>query len=164
MSVAVSGVKVMQIGGFSVTVAALDLVGSATLFAVIATSCCESILDGAVYSPDGERVPNIGLIDQVTFVFVPALLTEALNCCVCPGVMETDAGLTDTLIGGLSVITAVAVLLVSAALLAVIVTFCCELTVGGAVYRPEEDISPRLGSRDQVTVVLVAFKTVAVIC
>jgi hypothetical protein len=58
--------------------------------------------------------------------------------------------------------TAEAVLLGSATLVAVIVTLLDVAIVAGAVYTPEEDIEPTEGDMDQVTVVFVEPVTVAV--
>ena len=61
-------------------------------------------------------------MDHVTPLLL-ALLTVAVNCCDCPGDRVTFAGMTLTVIpGGNSVTAAVAVLLGSATLVAVIVT------------------------------------------
>ena len=59
---------------------------------------------------------------------------------------------------------ALADLLVSAALEAVIVTVCGAVIVAGAVYKPAADTVPTLGDKDQLTAVLVAPVTVAVNC
>lgn len=76
-------------------------------------------------------LPTEGEIDQVTFGFdVP--LNDALNCCVCPPDSETDVGdiVTET---GTRDTTALAVLVESAALVAVTVTVWAEVMVAGAV-------------------------------
>ena len=59
-------------------------------------------------------------------------LNDTLNCCVCPPASETEAGVivTDT---GTKEIVALALLVESAALVAVTVTVCAELMVAGAV-------------------------------
>jgi hypothetical protein len=62
------------------------------------------------------------------------------------------------------VMLAVAVLLVSAALVAVTVTVCGLLSVAGAVYRPPLEIVPTAGLTDHVTAVFVVFFTAAVNC
>jgi hypothetical protein len=59
--------------------------------------------------------------------------TAAVNCCVPPPYTVGAEGVTVTVIGGDSVIVAVAVTLVFAALAAVTVTVCELVTVTGAV-------------------------------
>jgi shikimate kinase len=54
------------------------------------------------------------------------------------------------LVTGLTVITALADFVGSAALVAVTVTVCCEETEAGAVYRPDEETPPK-PERLQVT-------------
>ena len=72
------------------TLALVDLVGSATLWAVTVTVCDVGILKGAVYRPAEEIVPTDGLMDQVTAVLlVPK--TVAVNCCVPEGA-KADSG------------------------------------------------------------------------
>ena len=74
-------------------------------------------------------------------------------------------GETLTVGGGISVTVAEAETLVLAWLVAVTLTVCCEVTLAGAVYKPEELIVPvPVGLIDQVTAVLVALVTVAVNC
>jgi hypothetical protein len=63
------------------TVAPPDLVVSATLVAVTVTAWELVMLAGAVYSPVAEMLPTLGLIDQVTAVFVVPV-TVAVNCWV----------------------------------------------------------------------------------
>jgi hypothetical protein len=53
---------------------------------------------------------------------------------------------------------------VSATLVAVTVTVCCELILEGAVYNPVDEIVPTLGLMDHVTAVLLVSVTVAVNC
>jgi hypothetical protein len=74
------------------------------------------------------------------------------------------AGETVTEIGGISVIVADAETDDSAWLVAVTVTVCCDVTLDGAVYNPDELIVPTEGLMDQVTAVLLVFKTVAENC
>src|ERR1035438_1317780 len=105
-----------------------DRVASVALRAVTVTVWAVRILDGAVYRPAEEIVPNDGLIDQVTAVLlVPK--TVAVNHCVLEGAKLTVDGLRDTVTAWRSVITAVAVFEGSAMLVAVTVT----LWVVGAV-------------------------------
>ena len=77
-------------------------------------------------------VPAAGLIDQVTAVLVVPL-TVAVNWAVCALESVIEAGDTLTEIAGTRVITAVASLVGSAALLAVTVTLCCDVMEAGAV-------------------------------
>ena len=60
--------------------------------------------------------------------------------------------------------SAVAILLGSAALVAVTVTFCALLTVAGAVYKPPEDTVPTDGLIDHDTPVLLEPATEAANC
>jgi len=90
---------------------------------------------GAVYRPvEALIVPAVvGLMVQSSAVLL-ALITEAVNCWVCPPLNVMVAGataLTDT--AGLSVTVAVDVLVLSAWLVAVTTTVCCVATVAGAV-------------------------------
>ena len=71
--------------------------------------------------------------------------------------MFPGARLTTTT--GCSVMVALADLLVSAALEAVIVTVCGAVIVAGAVYKPAADTVPTLGDKDQLTAVLVAERS-----
>jgi hypothetical protein len=76
-------------------------------------------------------------------------------------------GLRETLTIGTNVTTALAilaVLVVFAALVAVTVTVCWEVTELGAVYRPLLEIVPTAGWSDQVTAVFVVPVTVDVNC
>jgi hypothetical protein len=63
-------------GGFRVTVALADFVGSATLVAFTVTVWELVIEAGAVYRPAAVMLPTIGLSDQVTAV-LPVLVTVA---------------------------------------------------------------------------------------
>jgi hypothetical protein len=78
------------------------------------------------------KLPTFGDIDHVTFGFVVPL-SEALNCCAWLGVSEAEEGTTETDTEGTKVTTAEAVLVASAALVAVTVTVCCSAIVAGAV-------------------------------
>jgi len=60
-------------------------------------------------------------------------LSETLNCWDCPPESETEDGNTVTDMVGFNVITAVAILVGSAALVAETVTACCAAIVDGAV-------------------------------
>jgi hypothetical protein len=66
--------------------------------------------------------------------------------------------------GTISRIVAEADLVVSATLVAVTVTVCCELMVDGGVYSPVGEMVPTFGFRAQVTAVLLVLITVAVNC
>ena len=79
-----------------------------------------------------ERLPTEGDIDQVTFGFVVPL-SEALNCCDWLGASVIEVGTTATDTVGSSVMIAVALLVTSAALVAVMVTVCCVEIDPGAV-------------------------------
>lgn len=101
-------------------------------------------------------------IDHVTAVL---LLTVGVNCCVWPPPRAAVGGATDTVIGGASVIVAVANLVVSAWLVAVTVTVCCVVMLAGAVYRPVALIVPgAFEGIDQITPVLLEFVTGAENC
>jgi hypothetical protein len=64
-------------------IAEAETVGSAWLVAVTVTLCCDVMLDGAVYNPEGLIKPELdGLMDQVTAVLL-VFKTVAENCCVC---------------------------------------------------------------------------------
>ena len=65
-------------GGNSATVALDDLVGSATLAAVMVTDSAVGMFAGAVYRPL-ERVPMAGSRLQMTAVLA-VLFTDAVNC------------------------------------------------------------------------------------
>jgi hypothetical protein len=77
-------------------------------------------------------VPTEGLSVHVTEVFVEPV-TLAVNCWVFELDNVTDAGLTPTPTGGTRLIIALADLVESAALVAVIVTFWVALMVAGAL-------------------------------
>ena len=68
--------------------------------------------------------------------------------------IETGEGDTETVTAGVSVMVAVPLLVVSAALVAVTVTVWADAMEAGAVYRPAEEIEPAAGLIDQVTAVL----------
>jgi hypothetical protein len=77
-------------------------------------------------------LPTLGEMVQFTFgLDVP--LNDALNCWVWPPVSEIDGGVTVTDTEGRSVTAADAVLVESAALVAVTMTICCKATCEGAV-------------------------------
>jgi hypothetical protein len=118
------------------TAALADLVGSATLVAVMVTNFELLIVEGAVYSPF-DKVPIDGeLMDQVTAVFeLPA--TVAVNCVVWEAARMAVSGLMLMLTlapaGGMSWTVALADFVGSATLVAVMVTDCAVLMVEGAV-------------------------------
>jgi hypothetical protein len=73
------GVTVTLTGGFRVTVAVADLVGSATLVAFTVTVWELTIEAGAVYRPAALMLPTAGLSDHVTAVLlVPVTVAEKL--------------------------------------------------------------------------------------
>jgi len=69
---------------------------------------------------------------QVTPALPPSLLTEAVKACVEPPVSEAEAVLSETVMG-LSVMVAVADLVLSVLLVAVSVTVEAEASVAGAL-------------------------------
>jgi hypothetical protein len=73
-------------------------------------------------------------------------------------------GLRETLTIGTNVTAALAVLVVSAALVAVTMTVCGEVSKLGAVYKPLLETVPTAGLSDQVTAVFVLPATDAVNC
>src|ERR1039457_5119651 len=73
------------------TVAPPDLVVSATLVAVTVTDWELVMLAGAVYSPVAEILPTLGLIDQVTAVFVVPV-APAVNCGPAPAIPRRVRG------------------------------------------------------------------------
>jgi hypothetical protein len=87
---------------------------------VTVTVCGVRILDGAVYRPAEEIAPTGGSSDQFAAVLlVPK--TVAVNCVVAVGPRLTVDGLSDTVTAWRRVITAVAIFVGSATLMAVIV-------------------------------------------
>jgi hypothetical protein len=128
---------------------------SAELVAVTVTEVWEVIVPGVVYRPAALIVPAVaGVMDHVTAVFA-APVTFTVNCWLCPRVKVLVAGLIEMATGGLKVIVAIAVLLVSAALVALTVTVCGEFRICGAVYKPDASIEPTpVGLMDQITLVL----------
>jgi hypothetical protein len=112
-----------------VTMAVAVLVGSATLDAVIVTVFRLETVAGAVYTPL-TMVPIAGLSDQVTPVLLLPV-TEALNVAAAPAPSDTEAGPIVTATGVRATV-ALAVLVVSAALVAVTVTVSCFATIVGA--------------------------------
>ena len=144
--------------GFTETLALAFFVVFALLVAVIVTFV-DVVTVGAVKRPLLETEPADA--DHVTAVLlVPCTL--ALNCCVFPEVTLALLGDIATLmIGGATFTTALAFLVVSAALVAVTVTFVLLLTLG-AVKSPLAEIAPPV--EDQVTPVFDAPVTVALNC
>lgn len=105
------------------------------------------------------------LVDQRTEVLLVPL-TVAKNCCVPPDVTVALVGFTLTVmpvvdVGGLTVTVAEAFASTEAALVAVMVTYEVDVTVG-AVSKPLLEIEPALV--DQVTPVLVEPLTIAENC
>jgi hypothetical protein len=116
--------------GVTVTDAIAFFDGSATLVAVTVTVCCAPTEAGAVYSPAVEIVPTEAV--QTTAVFVEPV-TAAENCCTSPAANVTVPGVTETTTAGFSVTVAVAFLVGSAALVAVIDACVWAATDAGAV-------------------------------
>jgi hypothetical protein len=115
--------------GVSVTVAVALFVESTTLVAVTVTVCWLLMEAGAVYIPFA-MLPTAGLRDQVT----PALLvpvTAAEKFAEAPAPSDIAAGPTVTPTG-VNHTSAVAVLDVSAMLVAVTVTLCALAITAGA--------------------------------
>ena len=79
-----------------------------------------------------ETVPTAGLTDQVTAVLDDPL-TVAVNWLVWEAVSEEVVGVSETLTGGAKAMIALADLVVSAALVALTVTFCALEIEAGAV-------------------------------
>jgi hypothetical protein len=120
--------------GTKLTLALTFLVGSAALAAVTVTVCADAMVAGAVYTP-AAKVPTDGDIDQFTLVLLDPL-TVALNVLDCPPVSEAEEGvmLIDTEdTDGVNDTMAVALLVLSAALVALTVTDCDVVTNAGAV-------------------------------
>jgi len=130
-----------------VIAAAPVVLGSATEAATIETAGLDGTVDGAAYvvaSPlavfVGATVPHEGehgalfkVGAQLTPVFAPSFLTVAMNCCVALIPMRTEAGETDTEIGGgVTVMVAVPALPGSATEVAVSLTIGFEGTDAGA--------------------------------
>ena len=157
VTVAVPGVSETLSGGITVTVAPADFVGSSTLVAVMWTMVfCVTL--GEVNIPPPEIVPSVAV--QVTRVCC-VLVTVAWNICCFDEFIVTVVGVSETLTGGDTVTTAVAVSLGSATLFAVTVTVVVLDTLG-AVYRPELEIEPCVA--DHVTAVSSELVTFAVNC
>jgi hypothetical protein len=122
---------------------------SAWLVAVTVRVCPAVIVGGAVYKPVRSIVPAPeGVTDQVTGSF-------AENCCVCPSYSVALVGVT--LRTGNNVTVAEADFVVSAVLVAVMVTDCCVVIVAGAVYNPVLLIVP---APDGLTVHVTAWLAV----
>jgi hypothetical protein len=126
----------VTVGALTVMAADADLVGSATL---VAFTVAVVAVAGAVKSPLAEIVPLVA--DQVTDLLATVPCTAALNCCEAPMRMEGAAGDTETefTTGAATVMVAVSDLVVSATLVAVIVT---APPVAEAVKRPALLIVP----------------------
>jgi len=138
--------------GISFTTVLADFVGSAVLVALIITACALETDGGGVYTapvPFGVSEPVAGMRDHVRPVFEVAD-TVVVKTRFCPGLNELEAGVIDTATGS-SDITALAVLLLSHMLVAVIVTFCAAGIDDGAVYTPLDEIDPTAGLIVQTT-------------
>jgi len=145
--------------GLTVTDALDFFVVSAALVAVtVAVALLVTV--GAVYIPLLEMLPVVA--DHITVVLlVPC--TVAPNCCVFPEARLELVGeiLTLTAVDVVTDTVELAFLVVSAALVAVTVTFVLLLTVG-AVNNPLLEIEPAVA--DHVTVVLLVSCTTAANC
>jgi hypothetical protein len=145
VSVALVGETPTETDGETVTLAWANLVVSAALVAVIVTEP-DGTAAGALYKPALDIVPTVEfppatpLTLQFTAVFdVPP--TVALNCWVCKTVSVALVGETPTETDGETVTLAWANLVVSAVLVAVIVT-APDGTAAGALYKPALEIVP----------------------
>lgn len=158
-----------------VTVAAADLVGSASEVAVTVTTAGLGTLPGAVYRPVDEIAPH-ALPEQPlpprlqrTAVFA-VLTTVAVNCCVFPAATCAVWGNRVIPTGRTTVTVAVADFVGSAADVAVTITCAGLGTSAGAIYRPLDEIVPQLIPEQplpltfQVTLVLDDPPTVALNC
>ena len=165
LSDALAGDKLMLTGvaaGCSVRETVAMSVGSAALMAVRTTVCVDVILAGAVYSPLN-TVPTFGVSDHSTPEYA-APCTVALNCVDWPAVRVVAPCAIEMLIfagagvgAGVGIVTgwpisavAVDVTLVSAILVAQIVTCVSPPTDGGAVYKPLTML-PTAGLTDHCT-------------
>jgi hypothetical protein len=165
-------------GAVIVTIAALEALASATLVATTVTVAGLGTVAGAVKSPVELMVPSVELppatpftVHRTEVLLVP--LTPAINCRIAPVEIDEAAGetLTSTFPAG-AVIARMAEPdgLVSAELVALMVTVEGLGTVAGAVYNPaalimpKAALPPRMLFTDQVRVVLVGLTTVAVNC
>jgi hypothetical protein len=118
-------------GGVAIraTKAVAVLVGSATLAAVTVTVCALETVVGAVYTPF-TMVPTAGLSVQVTAVLLVSV-TEAVKVADAPALSEAEAGPIVTATGVRDTV-ALAVFVVSTALVVITVTVCCFATIAGA--------------------------------
>jgi hypothetical protein len=102
------------------------------LVAITVTVCCELSDTGAVYTPSLAMLPIPGFNDHITPEFaVPVTVAE--NCACCPGPTCMLFGVTEMVTLGFKVTAAVAVLVKSALLVALIVTVCTFAMLDGAV-------------------------------
>ena len=131
VSEAVEGATEMDTVGTSDIVAVPLLVGSATLIAFTVTVCADNMVAGAVYTPL-DKVPTDGDIDQVTPVLLEPV-TVAFSAMDCPLVSDAVEGVNVTATGVFKEIKELALLLLSAALVAVTVTVWAVETSAGAV-------------------------------
>lgn len=105
-------------------------------------------------------LPVLGLRLQVTLVLVEPVMV-AVNGCVWEADKDAEVGATLTVSEGISVTVAVPLLVASAALVAITVTFCWLATADGAVYSPVLSMVPVFGLKLHVTLVLAEPVTVA---
>lgn len=157
--VIVNGV-VGALAGFTVTLALALFVESAELVAVTVTIVFV-VTEGALNIPVPEIVP--ALEDHVTDVLLVPW-TVATNCWPAPAVRLGDNGETEILtvvIAGVTLTTALALLLLFATLVARTVTFVVVVTVG-AMNSPALEMLP--AEVDHVTPVLLVPWTVAENC
>jgi hypothetical protein len=145
------GKPLVAICGANIPTAEADLVGSATLVAVILT-VPDGAATGAVYSPPLVIVPQAAPLHpapetlHATAVFADPE-TSALNCCAVPKVIDGLVGVTVTATVGTTVTVAEADLVESAVLTAVTVTLAGEGATGEAEYTA---VNPLVDSDPQV--------------
>jgi hypothetical protein len=143
------GETVTTMGAKIVTVAEADVWSSAADVAVTFTCAGLGTTAGAIYRPLESTIPHAAptqpfpLTDQVTFVFVNPE-TVALNCCFPSVTTRADVGETLTLIVWVSVTVAESDCAESATEVAITFTKEGLGTVGGAVYKPVDEIEPQV--------------------
>jgi hypothetical protein len=171
----VLGETLTEIVGRIVTMAALDLLESATEVAVTVTCAGLGTAVGAVYRPLDEMVPH-AVPEQPAPARLQVMaelvdpVTVAVNCCVFPVTICAVVGETCTITGGKIVTDTDADLVLFAIAVAVTVTCAGLGTAAGAVKRPPDEIEPQVAPeqptplRLHVTAEFVVPVTVAVNC
>jgi hypothetical protein len=149
---AVAGVTLIDAGAFTVTVACAESVEFAVLVAVTVTVVFEVTLEGAVYKPVEEIVPGPERLQVTPAEETPESVAE--NCAVPPAFTVAVAGVTLIDAFGVTVTVAFATTVGLSTLVAATVTVVFEVTLEGAVYKPDEEIDPGPDTL-QVTLVFV---------